>query len=59
MICNRRCILHTISNTFAKYEHPLSTNKRGVRVISYETDYYVYLILTFDQGHIGDQKSML
>ena len=34
-LCNLRCNLHTISNYFAVYEHPLSKNERRV----YKTDF--------------------
>ena len=34
MICNVICNLHAISNNCAKYEHPWSKNKGGVRVTS-------------------------
>ena len=34
MICHVLCNLHTISNNYAKYEHPCSKNKEGVRVTS-------------------------
>ena len=49
VILNFCCNLHTTGNHCAKYEHPESKHKRGVRVTSHNSDNFeVYWTLIFD-----------
>ena len=54
MICNILCNLRITSNNCAKYEHPWSKNKGGVRVTSHKLS-----VSIFDLGFDGDKKPTL